>query len=102
MNTVEIIEINTGVEAFTTTDGAVLLDVRTEDEYKEGHIPGSTNLPLQVFIKISEVVPDKATPLFVYCRSGARSRKAAAAFAKLGYSKVTDLGGIINYNGKTE
>ncbi len=102
MNIVETMDINAGIEEFAAVSGAILLDVRTEDEYKEGHIPGSVNLPLQVFIKISEVVPDKDTPLYVYCRSGARSKKAATAFSKLGYSKVKDLGGIINYSGKTE
>ncbi len=102
MNTLKTLDINVGVQEYNSTSGAVLVDVRTADEYNEAHIPGGVNVPLQVFTNISEAVPDKATPLYVYCRSGARSKRASAAFLKLGYSNVTDIGGIMNYSGKTE
>ncbi len=102
MDTLKTLDINIGIQEYNSTSGAVLIDVRTADEYAEKHIPGGVNVPLQVFTNISEVVPDKATPLYVYCRSGARSKRATTAFLKLGYSNVTDIGGIMNYTGKTE
>ena len=95
-------DINAGVEEYKNTKGAVLIDVRTPDEYSQGHIPGSKNVPLQQFTDITSVVEDKETPLFVYCYSGARSRRAATAFQRMGYKNVTNIGGIVSYKGKLE
>ena len=91
-----------GLDKYKTTEGAVLLDVRTPDEFAQGRVPGSINLPLQVFTKIEEVAPDKNTPLFVYCHSGARSSRFVKTMKKLGYTDVTDMGGIIQYMGERE
>ena len=91
-----------GLEKYKNTNGALLLDVRTPEEYAEGRVPGSINLPLQVFTKIAEVAPDKNTPLFVYCHSGARSRRFAKTMEKMGYTDVNDIGGIIQYKGERE
>ncbi len=72
-----------------------LIDVRTAEEYAEGHIAGSVNIPLDVIEKeISNYVSDDTQPVMVYCRSGSRSAKAASALNKLGYKVVYDLGGI--------
>lgn len=68
-------DINQGVKEYSTTDGAVLLDVRTPDEYRQGHIPGSKNVPLQSIDKVAGMIDNKATPIFVHCLSGARSRQ---------------------------
>ena len=65
-------DINQGVKEYSVTDGAVLLDVRTPDEYRQGHIPGSKNVPLQSINKVAGVIDNKATPIFVHCLSGAR------------------------------
>ena len=70
--------IDDGVCAYQATKGAILLDVRTPQEYRDGHIPTSINLPLQNIANIKEVVPNKETPLFVYCKSGMRSEHAAS------------------------
>ena len=59
-------DINKGVVDYHNTPGAVLLDVRTPQEYREGHIPGSKNIPLQQLDKISSVADNKNIPLFVY------------------------------------
>jgi len=76
----------------------VLLDVRTPEEYAEGHIPGSQLIPLQT---LEEEAPnqltDKDAPIFVYCRSGNRSLEAAEILVEQGYTQVYDLGGIINW-----
>ena len=96
------IGIDEGVKTFNETAGAVLLDVRTTEEYKMGHIPGSKNLPLQEIDKIAFVVSDYTTPLFVYCLSGARSGRAASILKKMGYLDVKNIGGIGAYTGKVE
>ena len=72
-------DINAGVEEFRATPGARLIDVRTAGEYAGGHIPGAVNVPLQQIGAIASEVPDKSTPLFVYCMSGARSQQAVGA-----------------------
>ena len=95
-------DINQGVKTFGSTEGAVLLDVRTPEEYRQGHIPGSKNIPLQTLGDVVAHVPDKATPLFVYCRSGARSAQATGMLESLGYTNVTNIGGISAYTGKVE
>ena len=95
-------DINKGVMEYRNTDGAVLLDVRTPQEYREGHIPGSKNLPLQTIDKVDSIVENKDTVLYVYCHSGARSRQAASLLQYMGYSNVTNIGGITAYSGKVE
>ena len=95
-------DINRGIQEFMNMEGAVLLDVRTPQEYQEGHIPGSKNVPLQTIDKISSVADNKNIPLFVYCYSGGRSRQAAAVLQSMGYTNVTNIGGITAYSGKVE
>ena len=95
-------DINQGVKEFRQREGALLLDVRTPQEYREGHIPGSKNVPLQQLDKISSVADNKNIPLFVYCYSGGRSRQAAAMLQRMGYSNVQNIGGITAYSGKVE
>ncbi len=93
-------DINTGVRDFRSTEGAVLLDVRTPEEYAEGHIEGSTNLPLQSIEQAERVIKDKDTPLFVHCRSGGRSAQATSVLKRMGYTNIEDIGGILSYSGK--
>ena len=77
--------INQGIEGYKRTAGAVLLDVRTPQEYQEGHIPGSKNVPLQQLDNIVSVAKNKDIPLFVYCYSGSRSRQATGMLQRMGY-----------------
>ena len=95
-------DINDGVKEFEGTEGAVLLDVRTADEYAEGHIPGSINIPLDTVASVLERIPDKVTPRVVHCLSGGRSGKAVAFLKKSGYTQVKNIGGINLYNGPVE
>ena len=95
-------DINRGVTDFRNTPGAILLDVRTPQEYREGHIPGSQNIPLQAIDKAASVVENKNTPLYVYCHSGGRSRQAVQLLGQMGYRNVTNIGGIAAYRGKVE
>lgn len=95
-------DINQGVKEYSTTDSAVLLDVRTPDEYRQGHIPGSKNVPLQSISKVAGMIDNKSTTIFVHCLSGARSRQAAAILKQMGYTNVKNIGGISAYAGKVE
>ena len=95
-------DINKGVAEYSSTPKALLLDVRTTQEYKEGHIPGSKNIPLQSIEKVNTIVKNKEIPLFVYCYSGARSRQAVSVLQRMGYADVRNLGGIASYSGKVE
>ena len=75
---------------------AVVLDVREQSEYDEGHIPGAVLLPVGSINEdtAAAVIPEKSTTVLVYCRSGNRSKTAAAALAELGYTDVCEFGGI--------
>ena len=95
-------DINQGVKEYRATDGAVLLDVRTPDEYRQGHIPGSKNVPLQSLDKVTGFVNNQDTPIFAYCYSGARSAQAVSALRRMGYTNVKNIGGIAAYAGKVE
>lgn len=80
-------------------DGAILLDVRTIDEYNEKHIDGAILLPLEEIEedKISSIVNSKDSPIIVYCKSGNRSHQALLKLQALGYSEIYDLGAMSNW-----
>lgn len=96
------IDIDAGVEVYKMAKNGILLDVRTAQEYAQGHIPESINIDLASLNQVLEKIPDKKTPVFVYCRSGARSSRAVRKMKKAGYFDVTNIGGIENYHGKLE
>ena len=79
---------------------AVVIDVRTADEYNEGHIDGSINIPVD---NISSIEYDKDSVIIVYCASGMRSSNAAKILIDLGYTNVYNLdGGLINWGFELE
>ena len=81
----------------------MLIDVRTPEEHKSLRIPGSLLIPdYEIKEKIEDSVPDKDTTIIVYCRSGNRSSSAAKTLMQMGYNKVLNLGGIINWPYDTE
>ena len=76
----------------------ILLDVRTEEEYRESRIPGALLIPdYEIKDRAENELPDKTKIIFVYCRSGRRSSNAARELANLGYVNVYDMGGIANW-----
>ena len=95
-------DINQGVKEYRAVPQAILLDVRTPEEYGGGHVPGSRNLPLQQIEKITSIAEKKDTPLFVYCQSGARSRQAVSLLQRMGYVNVNNIGGMSAYQGEVE
>ena len=78
---------------------AVIVDVRSAQEYAEGHIKGALNVPLNQVPRIKDKVADLDTPLYVHCLSGARSSRAVTALKKLGYTNVKNIGGVNSYQG---
>ncbi len=79
-------------------EGYMLLDVRTQEEYDEGHIPGAILIPnTEIEERAEESLPDKDQLILVYCRSGRRSKMAAEILAELGYTNVREFGGIIDW-----
>ena len=95
-------DINQGIKEYIQNPSAVLLDVRTVQEYRRGHIPGSKNVPLQSIDKVTSVVKNKNTVLYIYCQSGARSRQANTMLRHMGYTNVNNIGGFAAYIGKVE
>ena len=93
-------DINEGIERYLKEEKALLLDVRTNEEYAEGHIEGSINLPIGEIDRAASVITDRDMPIYVHCRSGKRSERAAAYLKGNGYTKVYDIGGILSYKGK--
>ena len=76
----------------------VIIDARTEAEYAEGHIEGAVLIPeYEIKDRAEEIIKDKDTLILVYCRSGRRSKIAAEELALLGYTRVKEFGGIIDW-----
>ncbi len=95
-------DINEGLREYEAEQRAILIDAREKDEYADGHIKGSRNIPLSQFAKVESMLTDKSIPVYVYCHSGGRSKRMAAGLVKLGYQKVKDIGGIMDYKGRLE
>ena len=79
-------------------EGYIILDVRTQEEYDQGHIPGAIVISHEeIAEKVEEVLADKNQLILVYCRSGRRSKIAAEALVELGYTNIKEFGGIIDW-----
>ena len=90
-------------EIMSTEKEYILLDARTHEEYADGHIPGAICVPNETIGTEPPVeLPDKEKKILVYCRSGNRSRQAAAKLAALGYSNIVEFGGIMDWDGEIE
>ena len=90
-------------ERMDKDDKIVILDVRTEEEYKEGHVPGALVIPNETICSEPlEELPDPDQEILVYCRSGNRSAQAAKKLIEAGYTQVYDFGGIMDWPYDTE
>lgn len=88
-------------EMMESSEEYVLVDVRREDEFASGHIPGAVNLPNETIRgDAEEALPDKDQLILVYCRTGNRSKEASQKLADLGYTKVYEFGGITEWTGE--
>ena len=85
-------------EIMDSEEGYIILDVRTQEEYDEGHIPGAIVISHEeIEEKAEDVLTDKNQLILVYCRSGRRSKIAAEALVELGYTNIKEFGGIIDW-----
>ncbi len=96
------ISMEKAMEVMETEKNYIILDVRTEEEYAQAHIPGAICVPNET-IRATEIpeLPQKDQLILVYCRSGNRSKQAAQKLAKLGYTNVMEFGGILDWPGET-
>ena len=82
-------------------DGCVIVDVRRQDEYDAGHIPGAILIPNEsIDREPPEELPDLNQVILIYCRSGNRSKQAAQKLADMGYTNLYEFGGIITWEGE--
>lgn len=100
----KMVSMSEGLEIAKKNPDAIIVDVRREDEYKAGHIPGAVLLTMETISAetAAKVLPDKSKMILVYCRSGRRSKIAAQTLSELGYTNLIEFGGILDYNGKIE
>ena len=90
-------------EIMDSEEGYIILDVRTQEEYDQGHIPGAIVISHEEIAEKSEdVLTDKDQLILVYCRSGRRSKIAAEALVELGYTNIKEFGGIIDWTYEVE
>ncbi len=96
------IDQETAMRMMALDDGHVVVDVRRQDEYDAGHIPGAVLIPNESITDTPpEALPDKDQIILIYCRSGNRSRTAAQKLADMGYANVYEFGGINTWPGET-
>ena len=97
-NTYEQITPAEAKEIMDTEQDYIILDVRTEEEFAEGHIEGAILIPDdEITEKAESILTDKEQQILVYCRSGRRSKNAASLLVELGYTNVKEFGGIIDW-----
>jgi len=101
---VQTVEVAAFAKEIKTTPKPQILDVRTPEEFSEGHIDKATNIDWQNenFVKNTEKL-DKSKPVYVYCKSGRRSLKASEKLEELGFKKIYNLdGGYLKWNAETK
>ena len=90
-------------ELMDTQENYIILDVRTQEEFDEKHIPGAILIPdYEIEEKAEKILTDKNQLILVYCRSGRRSKNASEILEKLGYTYIREFGGIIDWKYQTE
>lgn len=94
------IDQETAKRMMEADDGHVIVDVRRQDEYDAGHIPGAILIPNEsIGTEPPEALPDLNQVILIYCRSGNRSKQAAQKLADMGYTELYEFGGIIDWTG---
>ena len=90
-------------KVFETKGDYIILDVRRSDEYASGHIKGAINIANEDILNVDlKKLPDKNQTIYVYCRTGRRSKEAAEKLVALGYKNIIEFGGIVEYTGEIE
>ena len=95
------IDQETARQMMARDDGHAIVDVRRQDEYDEGHIPGAILIPIEsIGCDSPEALPDYDQIILIYCRSGNRSKQAAQKLAEMGYTNIYEFGGITDWTGE--
>lgn len=103
MNKFSQITMDEAKEIFETPGDYIILDVRRADEYAGGHIPGAINVANEsINDTCPEELPDLNQTIYVYCRSGNRSKQASEKLVRLGYTNIIEFGGILDWTGEIE
>ena len=90
-------------EIFQEKGDYLIVDVRRADEFAEGHIPGAINIANEDIVSSEPAeLPDKDQVIYVYCRSGNRSKQASEKLAAMGYTNIVEFGGILDWTGEVE
>ncbi len=88
-------------EMMTQDNGHIIVDVRRQDEYDAGHIPGAILIPNEsIGTEHPKELPDPDQIILIYCRSGNRSKQAAEKLFDMGYTNIYEFGGIIDWTGE--
>ena len=97
------VSMNDIVQIMEENENYIILDVRTQAEYNQGHIPNAICIPNETIDEnVVNKLPDKNQMILVYCRSGNRSKQAAEKLKKLGYTNIIEFGGIRDWKGEIE
>lgn len=101
--TYQQVSMEEAMELMETEENYIILDVRSQEEYNEKHIPGAIVVPNETIgTKDIPELPDKDQMILVYCRSGNRSKQAAEKLKALGYTNIVEFGGINDWPGEVE
>lgn len=101
MSEFKSITMDEAKKIFETPGDYIILDVRRADEFAQGHIPGAINMANESITTTQpKELPDKNQVIYVYCRSGNRSKQAAAKLALMGYTNIVEFGGILDWKGE--
>ena len=102
--TYKSVSMDEGLKMMADSSDYILLDVRRSDEFASGHIPGAVLFTNELMTKedAEKLLPNKNQRIFVYCRSGRRSKEASQKLVDYGYSDVVEIGGILDYKGDIE
>jgi rhodanese-related sulfurtransferase/predicted secreted protein len=102
--TYKSVSMDEGLKMMAESSDFILLDVRRSDEFASGHIPGAVLFTNELMTKTDaeKLLPNKEDQIFLYCRSGRRSKEASQKLVDYGYSNVIEIGGILDYKGDIE
>lgn len=100
---IRYVSMNDIAKIMEQNENYIILDVRTIEEYNEGHIPNAICIPNETIDEsVTEKLTDKNQLILIYCRSGNRSKQATEKLKHIGYTNLVEFGGIIDWNGEIE
>ena len=100
---IQYVSMNDIEKIMNENENYIILDVRTIEEYNDGHIPSAICIPNETIDEnVVNKLPNKEQLILIYCRSGNRSKQATIKLKDLGYLNLIEFGGIIDWKGEIE